>query len=412
MTDSHDPTNPRRPTRPPGKPRKKRSSPSDLFSDKSVEMDQNLGKSGIFKNQWRGGKEKVKIIMKDDQGNVFEKTIEEIWTDLEKRPQQLRLPMRLFTEYGEGVELSLYMPKVFQNVKEMEKEGNPVEVEKIRGYLGTDLSVFDEGILYVLISIANNQIGKVERDFSVQASLYQLAKILTGSEKDAKSTKTQERILEGLWRLFSTSLTFKPKRTKRGVSGYRKIAGDVCVTGAICVLDSLWIWTKKTGKIEKKFVEVNFGRTMWETISNRYTFRVNLDVWKSLKSDTAKALYRVIQTQNVETETNKRSIYPKTFVKEFNSLLKLIGIYELEIQNNRLLEFRGKLSLSKEDEIILKALKKHRNKIIQNSKRSLKTAIDELKRVYLEHHKLVLEVKEISTRPIRYEFTLRYADDK
>lgn len=407
MTDSHDPTNPRRPTRPPGKPRKKRSSPSDLFSDKSVEMDQNLGKSGIFRNQWRGGKEKVKIRVIDDQGNVFEKTIEEIWADLEKRPQQLRLPMKLFTEHGEGVELSLDMPKVFQNVEKMEKEGNPVEVEKIRGYLGTDLSVFDEGILYVLISIANNQIGKVERDFSVRASLYQLAKILTGSEKDARSKKTQERILEGLWRLLSTLLFFEPKRTKRGVSGYRKRADDVCVTGAVCVLDSLWIWTKKTGKTERKFVEVNFGRTMWETISNHYTFRVNLDVWKSLKSDTAKALYRVIQTQNLDS--NK---YPKTFVKEFNSLLKLIGIYELEIQNNRLLEFQGKLSLSKDDEIILKELKKHRNKVIQNSKRSLKTAIDELKRVYSEQYKLVLEVEEISTRPIRYRFTLRYADDE
>ena len=407
MTDSHDPTNPRRPTRPPGKPRKKRSSPSDLFSDKSVEMDQNLGKSGIFKNQWRGGKEKVKIRVIDDQGNVSEKTIEEIWADLDKRPRQLRLPMKLFTEHGEGVELSLDIPKVFQNVEKMEKEGNPVEVEKIRGYLGTDLSVFDEGILYVLISIANNQIGKVERDFSVRASLYQLAKILTGSEKDARSKKTQERILEGLWRLLSTLLFFEPKRTKRGVSGYRKRADDVCVTGAICVLDSLWIWTKKTGKIERKHVEVNFGRTMWETISNHYTFRVNLDVWKSLKSDTAKALYRVIQTQNLDS--NK---FPKTFVKEFNSLLKLIGIYELEIQNNRLLEFQGKLSLSKDDEIILKELKKHRNKVIQNSKRSLKTAIDELKRVYSEHYKLVLEVEEISTRPIRYEFTLRYADDE
>lgn len=407
MTDSHDPTNPRRPTRPPGKPRKKRSSPSDLFSDKSVEMDQNLGKSGIFKNQWRGGKEKVKIRVIDDQGNVSEKTIEEIWADLDKRPRQLRLPMKLFTEHGEGVELSLDIPKVFQNVEKMEKEGNPVEVEKIRGYLGTDLSVFDEGILYVLISIANNQIGKVERDFSVRASLYQLAKILTGSEKDARSKKTQERILEGLWRLLSTLLFFEPKRTKRGVSGYRKRADDVCVTGAICVLDSLWIWTKKTGKIERKHVEVNFGRTMWETISNHYTFRVNLDVWKSLKSDTAKALYRVIQTQNLDS--NK---FPKTFVKEFNSLLKLIGIYELEIQNNRLLEFQGKLNLSKDDEIILKELKKHRNKVIQNSKRALKTAIDELKRVYPEHYKLTLEVKEISTRPIRYEFTLRYADDE
>jgi len=407
MTDSHDPTNPRRPTRPPGKPRKKRSSPTDLFSDKSVEMDQNLGKSGIFKNQWRGGKEKVKIRVIDDQGNVSEKTIEEIWADLDKRPRQLRLPMKLFTEHGEGVELSLDMPKVFQNVEKMEKEGNPVEVEKIRGYLGTDLSVFDEGILYVLISIANNQIGKVERDFSVRASLYQLAKILTGSEKDARSKKTQERILEGLWRLLSTLLFFEPKRTKRGVSGYRKRADDVCVTGAVCVLDSLWIWTKKTGKTERKFVEVNFGRTMWETISNHYTFRVNLDVWKSLKSDTAKALYRVIQTQNLDS--NK---YPKTFVKEFNSLLKLIGIYELEIQNNRLLEFQGKLSLSKDDEIILKELKKHRNKVIQNSKRSLKTAIDELKRVYSEQYKLVLEVEEISTRPIRYRFTLRYADDE
>ena len=407
MTDSHDPTNPRRPTRPPGKPRKKRSSPSDLFSDKSVEMDQNLGKSGIFKNQWRGGKEKVKIRVIDDQGNVSEKTIEEIWADLDKRPRQLRLPMKLFTEHGEGVELSLDMPKVFRDVEKMEKEGIPVEVEKIRGYLGTDLSVFDEGILYVLISIANNQIGKVERDFSVRASLYQLAKILTGSEKDARSKKTQERILEGLWRLLSTLLFFEPKRTKRGVSGYRKRADDVCVTGAICVLDSLWIWTKKTGKIERKHVEVNFGRTMWETISNHYTFRVNLDVWKSLKSDTAKALYRVIQTQNLDS--NK---YPKTFVKEFNSLLKLIGIYELEIQNNRLLEFQGKLNLSKDDEIILKELKKHRNKVIQNSKRALKTAIDELKRVYPEHYKLTLEVKEISTRPIRYEFTLRYADDE
>ena len=407
MTDSHDPTNPRRPTRPPGKPRKKRSSPSDRLSDKSVEMDQNLGKSGIFRNQWRGGKEKVKIRVIDDQGNVSEKTIEEIWADLDKRPRQLRLPMKLFTEHGEGVELSLDMPKVFQNVEKMEKEGNPVEVEKIRGYLGTDLSVFDEGILYVLISIANNQIGKVERDFSVRASLYQLAKILTGSEKDARSKKTQERILEGLWRLLSTLLFFEPKRTKRGVSGYRKRADDVCVTGAVCVLDSLWIWTKKTGKTERKFVEVNFGRTMWETISNHYTFRVNLDVWKSLKSDTAKALYRVIQTQNLDS--NK---YPKTFVKEFNSLLKLIGIYELEIQNNRLLEFQGKLSLSKDDEIILKELKKHRNKVIQNSKRSLKTAIDELKRVYSEHYKLVLEVEEISTRPIRYRFTLRYADDE
>ena len=407
MTDSHDPTNPRRPTRPPGKPRKKRSSPSDLFSDKSVEMDQNLGKSGIFKNQWRGGKEKVKIRVIDDQGNVSEKTIEEIWADLDKRPRQLRLPMKLFTEHGEGVELSLDMPKVFQDVEKMEKEGIPVEVEKIRGYLGTDLSVFDEGILYVLISIANNQIGKVERDFSVRASLYQLAKILTGSEKDARSKKTQERILEGLWRLLSTLLFFEPKRTKRGVSGYRKRADDVCVTGAICVLDSLWIWTKKTGKTERKFVEVNFGRTMWETISNHYTFRVNLDVWKSLKSDTAKALYRVIQTQNLDS--NK---YPKTFVKEFNSLLKLIGIYELEIQNNRLLEFQGKLSLSKDDEIILKALKKHRKDVIRNSRNRLKTAIDELKRVYSEHYKLVLEVKEISTRPIRYEFTLRYADDE
>ena len=407
MTDSHDPTNPRRPTRPPGKPRKKRSSPSDLFSDKSVEMDQNLGKSGIFKNQWRGGKEKVKIRVIDDQGNVSEKTIEEIWADLDKRPRQLRLPMKLFTEHGEGVELSLDMPKVFQNVEKMEKEGNPVEVEKIRGYLGTDLSVFDEGILYVLISIANNQIGKVERDFSVRASLYQLAKILTGSEKDARSKKTQERILEGLWRLLSTLLFFEPKRTKRGVSGYRKRADDVCVTGAVCVLDSLWIWTKKTGKTERKFVEVNFGRTMWETISNHYTFRVNLDVWKSLKSDTAKALYRVIQTQNLDS--NK---YPKTFVKEFNSLLKLIGIYDLEIQNNRLLEFQGKLSLSKDDEVILKELKKHRNKVIQNSKRSLKTAIDELKRVYSEQYKLILEVEEISTRPIRYRFTLRYADDE
>jgi len=407
MTDSHDPTNPRRPTRPPGKPRKKRSSPSDLFSDKSVEMDQNLGKSGIFKNQWRGGKEKVKIRVIDDQGNVSEKTIEEIWADLDKRPRQLRLPMKLFTEHGEGVELSLDIPKVFQNVEKMEKEGNPVEVEKIRGYLGTDLSVFDEGILYVLISIANNQIGKVERDFSVRASLYQLAKILTGSEKDARSKKTQERILEGLWRLLSTLLFFEPKRTKRGVSGYRKRADDVCVTGAICVLDSLWIWTKKTGKIERKHVEVNFGRTMWETISNHYTFRVNLDVWKSLKSDTAKALYRVIQTQNLDS--NK---FPKTFVKEFNSLLKLIGIYELEIQNNRLLEFQGKLSLSKDDEIILKALKKHRKDVIRNSRNRLKTAIDELKRVYSEHYKLVLEVKEISTRPIRYEFTLRYADDE
>jgi len=370
-------------------------------------MDQNLGKSGIFKNQWRGGKEKVKIRVIDDQGNVSEKTIEEIWADLDKRPRQLRLPMKLFTEHGEGVELSLDMPKVFQNVEKMEKEGNPVEVEKIRGYLGTDLSVFDEGILYVLISIANNQIGKVERDFSVRASLYQLAKILTGSEKDARSKKTQERILEGLWRLLSTLLFFEPKRTKRGVSGYRKRADDVCVTGAVCVLDSLWIWTKKTGKTERKFVEVNFGRTMWETISNHYTFRVNLDVWKSLKSDTAKALYRVIQTQNLDS--NK---YPKTFVKEFNSLLKLIGIYELEIQNNRLLEFQGKLSLSKDDEIILKELKKHRNKVIQNSKRSLKTAIDELKRVYSEQYKLVLEVEEISTRPIRYRFTLRYADDE
>jgi len=370
-------------------------------------MDQNLGKSGIFKNQWRGGKEKVKIRVIDDQGNVSEKTIEEIWADLDKRPRQLRLPMKLFTEHGEGVELSLDMPKVFQNVEKMEKEGNPVEVEKIRGYLGTDLSVFDEGILYVLISIANNQIGKVERDFSVRASLYQLAKILTGSEKDARSKKTQERILEGLWRLLSTLLFFEPKRTKRGVSGYRKRADDVCVTGAVCVLDSLWIWTKKTGKTERKFVEVNFGRTMWETISNHYTFRVNLDVWKSLKSDTAKALYRVIQTQNLDS--NK---YPKTFVKEFNSLLKLIGIYELEIQNNRLLEFQGKLNLSKDDEIILKELKKHRNKVIQNSKRSLKTAIDELKRVYSEQYKLVLEVEEISTRPIRYRFTLRYADDE
>lgn len=407
MTDSHDPTNPRRPTRPPGKPRKKRSSPSDLFSDKSVEMDQNLGKSGIFKNQWRGGKEKVKIRVIDDQGNVSEKTIEEIWADLDKRPRQLRLPMKLFTEHGEGVELSLDIPKVFQNVEKMEKEGNPVEVEKIRGYLGTDLSVFDEGILYVLISIANNQIGKVERDFSVRASLYQLAKILTGSEKDARSKKTQERILEGLWRLLSTLLFFEPKRTKRGVSGYRKRADDVCVTGAICVLDSLWIWTKKTGKIERKHVEVNFGRTMWETISNHYTFRVNLDVWKSLKSDTAKALYRVIQTQNLDS--NK---FPKTFVKEFNSLLKLIGIYELEIQNNRLLEFQGKLNLSKDDEDILKALKRHRKDVIRNSRNRLKTAIDELKRVYPEHYKLTLEVKEISTRPIRYEFTLRYADDE
>ena len=407
MTDSHDPTNPRRPTRPPGKPRKKRSSPSDLFSDKSVEMDQNLGKSGIFRNQWKGGKEKVKIRVIDDQGNVSEKTIEEIWADLEKRPQQLRLPMKLFTEHGEGVELSLDMPKVFRDVEKMEKEGIPVEVEKIRGYLGTDLSVFDEGILYVLISIANNQIGKVERDFSVRASLYQLAKILTGSEKDARSKKTQERILEGLWRLLSTLLFFEPKRTKRGVSGYRKRADDVCVTGAVCVLDSLWIWTKKTGKTERKFVEVNFGRTMWETISNHYTFRLNLDVWKSLKSDTAKALYRVIQTQNLDS--NK---FPKTFVKEFNSLLKLIGIYELEIQNNRLLEFQGKLSLSKDDEIILKALKKHRKDVIRNSRNRLKTAIDELKRVYSEHYKLVLEVKEISTRPIRYEFTLRYADDE
>ena len=407
MTDSHDPTNPRRPTRLPGKPRKKRSSPSDRLSDKSVEMDQNLGKSGIFRNQWRGGKEKVKIRVIDDQGNVFEKTIEEIWADLDKRPRQLRLPMKLFTEHGEGVELSLDMPKVFQNVEKMEKEGNPVEVEKIRGYLGTDLSVFDEGILYVLISIANNQIGKVERDFSVRASLYQLAKILTGSEKDARSKKTQERILEGLWRLLSTLLFFEPKRTKRGVSGYRKRADDVCVTGAVCVLDSLWIWTKKTGKTERKFVEVNFGRTMWETISNHYTFRVNLDVWKSLKSDTAKALYRVIQTQNLDS--NK---YPKTFVKEFNSLLKLIGIYELEIQNNRLLEFQGKISLSRTDEMILRELKKRRNKVIQNSKRSLKTAIDELKRIYPENHKLTLEVEEISSRPIRYKFTLRYADDK
>ena len=409
MTDSHDPTNPRRPTRPPGKPRKKRSSPSDLFSDKSVEMDQNLGKSGIFRNQWKGGKEKVKIRVIDDQGNVSEKTIEEIWADLEKRPQQLRLPMKLFTEHGEGVELSLDMPKVFRDVEKMEKEGIPVEVEKIRGYLGTDLSVFDEGVLYVLISIAKNQIGKVERDFSVKASLYQLAKILTGSTKDARSKKTQERVLEGLWRLFSTSLVFEPKRTKRGVSGYRKRANDVCVTGAVCVLDSLWIWTKKSGKFERKHVEVNFGRTMWETIANNYTFRLNLDVWKSLKSDTAKALYRVIQTQNIET---KRSIYPKTYVKEFNSLLKLIGIYDLEIQNNRLLEFQGKLSLSKDDEVILKELKKHRNKVIQNSKRSLKTAIDELKRVYPEHYKLTLEVEEISTRPIRYRFTLRDADNE
>jgi hypothetical protein len=370
-------------------------------------MDQNLGKSGIFRNQWRGGKEKVKIRVIDDQGNVSEKTIEEIWANLEKRPQQLRLPMKLFTEHGEGVELSLDMPKVFQNVERMEKEGNPVEVEKIRGYLGTDLSVFDEGVLYVLISIAKNQIGKVERDFSVKASLYQLAKILTGSTKDAKSKKTQERVLEGLWRLLSTLLFFEPKRTKRGVSGYRKRADDVCVTGAVCVLDSLWIWTRKTGKIERKHVEVNFGRTMWETISNHYTFRVNLDVWKSLKSDTAKALYRVIQTQNLDS--NK---YPKTFVKEFNSLLKLIGIYDLEIQNNRLLEFQGKLSLSKDDMVILKELKKHRNKVIQNSKRSLKTAIDELKRVYSEHYNLTLEVEESSTRPIRYKFTLRYADDE
>jgi len=409
MTDSHDPTNPRRPTRPPGKPRKKRSSPSDLFSDKSVEMDQNLGKSGIFRNQWRGGKEKVKIRVIDDQGNVFEKTIEEIWTDLEKRPRQLRLPMRLFTEHGEGVELSLDMPKVFRDVEKMEKEGIPVEVEKIRGYLGTDLSVFDEGVLYVLISIAKNQIGKVERDFSVKASLYQLAKILTGSTKDAKSKKTQERILEGLWRLFSTSLVFEPKRTKRGVSGYRQRADGICVSGAVCVLDSLWIWTKKTGKIERKHVEVNFGRTMWETIANNYTFRLNLDVWKSLKSDTAKALYRVIQTQNIET---KRSIYPKTFVKEFNSLLKLIGIYELEIQNNRLLEFQGKLNLSKDDEDILKALKRHRKDVIRNSRNRLKTAIDELKRVYPEHYKLTLEVEEISTRPIRYRFTLRDADNE
>jgi len=372
-------------------------------------MDQNLGKSGIFRNQWKGGKEKVKIRVIDDQGNVSEKTIEEIWADLEKRPQQLRLPMKLFTEHGEGVELSLDMPKVFRDVEKMEKEGIPVEVEKIRGYLGTDLSVFDEGVLYVLISIAKNQIGKVERDFSVKASLYQLAKILTGSTKDAKSKKTQERILEGLWRLFSTSLVFEPKRTKRGVSGYRQRADGICVSGAVCVLDSLWIWTKKTGKIERKHVEVNFGRTMWETIANNYTFRLNLDVWKSLKSDTAKALYRVIQTQNIET---KRSIYPKTFVKEFNSLLKLIGIYELEIQNNRLLEFQGKLNLSKDDEDILKALKRHRKDVIRNSRNRLKTAIDELKRVYPEHYKLTLEVEEISTRPIRYRFTLRDADNE
>lgn len=164
---------------------------------------------------------------------------------------------------------------------------------------------------------------------------------------------------------------------------------------------------KRPEKTERKFVEVNFGRTMWETISNHYTFRVNLDVWKSLKSDTAKALYRVIQTQNLDS--NK---YPKTFVKEFNSLLKLIGIYELEIQNNRLLEFQGKLSLSKDDEIILKALKKHRKDVIRNSRNRLKTAIDELKRVYSEHYNLTLEVEEISTRPIRYKFTLRYADDE
>ena len=407
MTDSHDPTNPRRPTRPPGKPRKKRSSPSDRLSDPSVEMDQNLGKSGIFRNQWRGGIEKVKIKVIDDEGNVLEKSIEEIWDDMETHPKQLRLPMKLFTEHGEGVELSLDMPKVFQNVEKLETGGNPVEVDKIRGYLGTDLSVFDEGVLYVLISIAKNQIGKVDRDYSVKATLYELARLLTGSRTDARSKKTQERILEALWRLFSTMMFFEPKRTKKRVSGYRKRADDVCVTGAVCVLDSLWIWTRKTGKIERKYVEVNFGRTMWETISNHYTFRVNLDVWKSLKSDTAKALYRVIQTQNLDS--NK---YPKTFVKEFNSLLKLIGIYELEIQNNRLLEFQGKISLSRTDEMILRELKKRRNKVIQNSKRSLKTAIDELKRIYPENHKLTLEVEEISSRPIRYKFTLRYADDK
>jgi hypothetical protein len=99
---------------------------------------------------------------------------------------------------------------------------------------------------------------------------------------------------------------------------------------------------------------------MWETIANNYTFRLNLDVWKSLKSDTAKALYRVIQTQNIET---KRSIYPKTFVKEFNSLLKLIVIYELEIQNNTI-GISGELNLSKDDEDILKALKRHRKDVI------------------------------------------------
>jgi len=370
-------------------------------------MDQNLGKSGIFRNQWRGGIEKVKIKVIDDEGNVSEKSIEEIWDDMETHPKQLRLPMKLFTEHGQGVELSLDMPKVFQNVEKLETGGSPVEVDKIRGYLGTDLSVFDEGVLYVLISIAKNQIGKVDRDYSVKATLYELAKILTGSTKAAKSKKTQERILEALWRLFSTMMFFEPKRTKKRVSGYRKRADDVCVTGAVCVLDSLWIWTRKTGKIERKYVEVNFGRTMWETISNHYTFRVNLDVWKSLKSDTSKALYRVIQTQNLDS--NK---YPKIFVKEFNSLLKLIGIYDLEIQNNRLLEFQGKISLSRTDEMILRELKKHRNKVIQNSKRSLKTAIDELKTIYSENYKLTLEVEEISSRPIHYKFTLRSADDE
>ncbi len=407
MTDSQDPTNPRRPTRSRSKPRQKRSSPSDRLSDPSVEMDQNLGKSGIFRNQWRGGIEKVKIKVIDDEGNVSEKSIEEIWDDMETHPKQLRLPMKLFTEHGQGVELSLDMPKVFQNVEKLETGGTPVEVDKIRGYLGTDLSVFDEGVLYVLISIAKNQIGKVDRDYSVKATLYELARLLTGSTTDARSKKTQERILEALWRLFSTMMFFEPKRTKKRVSGYRKRADDVCVTGAVCVLDSLWIWTRKTGKIERKYVEVNFGRTMWETISNHYTFRVNLDVWKSLKSDTSKALYRVIQTQNLDS--NK---YPKTFVKEFNSLLKLIGIYDLEIQNNRLLEFQGKISLSKTDEIILRELKKQRNKVLQNSKRSLKTAIDELKIIYSEHYNLTLEVEEISTKPIRYKFTLRNTDDE
>jgi hypothetical protein len=105
----------------------------------------------------------VKIRVIDDQGNVSEKTIEEIWADSRNSPT-IASPDEIVHRTRRGVELSLDMPKVFRDVERW-KRGDSRRVEKIRGYLGRTCHI-RRGGLYVLISIAKNQIGKVERDFS------------------------------------------------------------------------------------------------------------------------------------------------------------------------------------------------------------------------------------------------------